>query len=143
MISSVLALVAAVGGGQSDSSRAAREAFADCLRAYVDRGIADRMEVETFRTEYPQQCTTQEAAFRAAVIRGFRGSSADAEELAGLEVEDARANFRDLFEMTAADTAERQRQADAQAQAQAAQPAASEQPAGQPQQPDQQPPPTF
>ena len=131
MISSVLALVAVLGGGQSDPTRTSREAFTNCLRAYVDRKIEDRMAIDAFRSEYPRQCTAQETAYREAVIRGFRGSRADAEELAGLEIEDARASFSDLFEMTAEDTDRRQREVNAQAAAQAQQPAAAaaEQPA--------------
>lgn len=142
MISSVLALIAAVGGGQSDTTRPSREAFTNCLRAYVDRKIEDRMAIDAFRTEYAQQCTAQETAYREAVIRSFRGNRAEAEELAGLEIEDARASFRDLFEMTAEDTDRRQREVDAQATAQAQQPAPTAQPAAdqapaaeQPQQP--------
>ena len=44
----------------------------------------------------------QEAALRAAVIqreRQARMSQADAEESAGLEIEDARTNFQERFEM--------------------------------------------
>ena len=122
MISSVLALIAAVAGGQSDPSRASREAFTNCLRSYVDRSLEDRMEADNFNAEYPRQCAAQESAYREAVLRGYRGSRADAEELAGLEIEDARTSFRELFDMSTEDTARRQREIDeAAAAAQAAQ----------------------
>ena len=126
MILSVFALVAAVGGGQSDTSRSSREAFTSCLRAYVERGIEGRMAADAFAAEYPRQCATQESAYRASFIRGFRGSRADAEELAGLEVEDARLNFASLFELEAEETDRRQREVDAQAAAQAPPPAPAE-----------------
>ena len=103
MFSAGLAMVLAATAGQaSDSTRSAREAFTGCLRAYVDRSLDAGTTVAAFRTEYPQQCTSQEAAFRAAVIqreRQARMSQADAEESAGLEIEDARTNFSERFEM--------------------------------------------
>ena len=123
MILSVLALVAAVGGGQSDTSRSSRDAFTSCLRAYVERGIESRMAADAFAAEYPRQCAAQEAAYRDSFIRGFRGSRADAEEMAGLEVEDARLNFASLFELEAEETGRRQRELDAEAAALAPRPA--------------------
>ena len=103
MFSTVLAMAVAAMGGQSDTTRTSREAFTGCLRGYVDRSLDGGTSVDTFRTEYPRQCTTQEAAFRAAVIqreRQARMSQADAEEAAGLEIEDARTNFSERFEMS-------------------------------------------
>ena len=103
MFSIVLAMAAAAMGGQaSDTTRTSREAFTACLRGYVDRSLDAGTTLDAFRTEYSQQCTTQEAAFRAAVIqreRQARMSQADAEESAGLEIEDARTNFSERFEM--------------------------------------------
>lgn len=137
MISSVLALVAVLGGGQSDPTRTSREAFANCLRTYVERSIQDRMAADRFESEYPQQCTAQETAYRDAVIRGFRGSRADAEELAGLEIEDARTSYREVFAMESEETDRRQRAANEQATAQQAaqQTEQPEQPAEEPQPP--------
>ena len=101
MISSVLALAAAASAAQaSDTTRTAREAFTACLRTYVTRSIEARTSAEAFETEYPQQCTAQEAAFREAVVRrdtAMRATRATAEDSARLEIEDARANFSDRF----------------------------------------------
>lgn len=101
MISSVLALAAAAAAAQaSDTTRTAREAFTACLRTYVNRSIEARTSAEAFEAEYPQQCTTQEAAFREAVVRrdtAMRATRATAEDSARLEIEDARANFSDRF----------------------------------------------
>ena len=103
MISSAVALLLAVHLGQaSDTTRAAREAFTACLRTYVDQSLNDQTTVEAFQTAYPQQCGAQEAAFRDAVIRretSARASRADAEQAARDEIEDARTNFRERFEM--------------------------------------------
>jgi hypothetical protein len=101
MISTVIALVAAASAAQaSDTTRAAREAFTLCLRNYVNQSIEARKDQAAFDAEFPQQCATQEAAFRQAVIRrdtAMRATRANAEESANLEVEDARANFSDRF----------------------------------------------
>jgi hypothetical protein len=102
MISSVLALAMAASMQPADTTRAAREAFTGCLRAYVDRSVQARTPPAEFTTAYPTQCSAQEQAYRAAVIAretASRISRADAEESAGLEIEDARTNFRDRFDM--------------------------------------------
>ena len=103
MISSVLALIAAAAATQaSDTTRAAREAFTACLRNYVNHSLDTRTTVEAFRTDYPHQCTEQEAAFRDAIMRretALRATRATAEESAHLEIEDARTNFSERFEM--------------------------------------------
>lgn len=102
MISSVLAVAMAVSMQPADTTRAAREAFTGCLRGYVDRSVQARMPATEFTTAYPQQCSTQEQAYRAAVIAretASRVSRADAEESAGLEIDDARTNFRERYEM--------------------------------------------
>ena len=105
MISSVLAIaLSTVSAQASDTTRSAREAFTACLRGYVDRSLDAGISAETFQTEYPQQCATQETAFKAAVVRretAARASRADAEEAANLEVEDARVNFSERFELAA------------------------------------------
>ena len=135
MISSVLALVAAAAAAQaSDTTRTAREAFTACLRTFADRSSAAGMSLADFTTQYPQQCTTQETAYRDAIIRrdtAMRATRASAQEAADLEVEDARFNFRDRFEASLPpQQAQAQPAAQPAAQAQAQPPA---QPAAQPQ----------
>jgi len=102
MISSVLALVAAASAAQaSDTTRTSREAFTACLRGFVDHSVEERTTLEAFRAAFPQQCATQETAFRDAIIRrdtAMRATRASAQESAQLEVDDARANFADRFE---------------------------------------------
>jgi hypothetical protein len=102
MISSVLALAMAASMQPADTTRAAREAFTGCLRTYVDRSLQARMPATDFTTAYPQQCSAQEQAYREAVIRretASRASQADARESATMEIDDARLNFRERFEM--------------------------------------------
>ena len=86
----------------ADTTRASREAFTACLRTYVDRATQNRMPAADFTAAYPQQCTTQQTAYRDAVIRrevASRASRADAEESANMEIEDSRTNFRERYEM--------------------------------------------
>jgi len=102
MISSVLAVAMAVWMQPADTTRASREAFTTCLRTYVDRVTQSRMTPADFATAYPQQCTEQQTAFRTAVItreRASRMSQADSEESANMEIEEARLNFSERFDM--------------------------------------------
>lgn len=103
MISAVLALAAAASAGQAtDTTRASREAFTACLRRYVNSSIEASKPLEEFQAEYPQQCSAEENAFRQAVIareQTLRATRANAEEQANLEIEDARINFSERFEM--------------------------------------------
>jgi len=104
MISSLLALALAATTAQaSDTTRAAREAFAACLRGYVDSSLESGATAEAFAAAYPQQCAAQESALREAVIRreiSARMSRSDAEEAASMEVEDSRLNFSEYFAMS-------------------------------------------
>ena len=102
MISSVLAVAMAASMQPADTTRASREAFTGCLRAWVDRVTQSRMPQAEFQTAYPQQCTAQQATYRAAIIareRASRMSQADAEESATMEIDDHRLNFRERYEM--------------------------------------------
>ena len=103
MISSMLAIaVAATMAQASDTTRETREAFTACLRAYVDSSLDSGTSAEEFAAQYPQQCAAEQAAFRAAIFRretAARISQADAEEAANLEIEDARVNFSERFDM--------------------------------------------
>jgi hypothetical protein len=99
MLSSLLALAMAM---QADTTRASREAFTRCLGQFVDASAQARKTAEQFRAEYPQACTAEQTAFREAIIRrdmGMRSTRASAEESANLEVQDARDNFAERFEM--------------------------------------------
>ena len=104
MISTAIALYAAGLTMQaSDTTRAAREAFTHCLSGFVDRSIQERKTLADFNAAFPQACATEQAAFRTAVIArdtAMRATRASANESADLEVEDARANFNDRFQMS-------------------------------------------
>ena len=98
MLSSLFALAMAM---QSDTTRASREAFARCLRQFVESSMQARKTEQQFQTEYAQACTAEQTAFREALIRrdmGMRATRASAEETANLEIEDARTNLAGLLE---------------------------------------------
>lgn len=103
MISSVLAVAMAAWMQPADTTRASREAFTACLRTYVSTATQRRTSAADFAAAYPQQCGSQQAAYRAAIIareRASRMSQADSEESATMEVDDARTNFAAFFEPT-------------------------------------------
>lgn len=102
MVSSVLALMLAASAMQSDTTRTAREAFTACLRAYMNHAIEGHTSAADFGTQYPQQCTTQETGYRTAVIAretAIRATRSSAEQTARDEIDEARTNFRERFEM--------------------------------------------
>ena len=104
MFSSLLALIAAASAAQaSDTTRAARDTYTACLRAFVQASTQANKTADAFNAEYPQQCTAQEAAFREAVMRSetaLRATRANAEQSARDEIEDARTNFSERFMMS-------------------------------------------
>jgi hypothetical protein len=106
-MSSVLIALLVLGTGNgaalqtNDSSVAARNAYTHCLRQFMERSLDGRMSLNDFRASLPEQCAEQEQAFRRALIArevSFRTPRAEAEETATMEVDDARANFIQLFE---------------------------------------------
>ena len=104
MISTALVLMTAAMSMQaSDTTRAARESFAHCLHNFVDASTRDHKTVEQFNAAYPQACPTEQNAFRQAIIQrdmATRSTRATAEESANLEIDDARSNFNDIFQMS-------------------------------------------
>ena len=104
MISTALVLISASMSMQaSDTTRATRETFTRCLRTFVDSSTRDHKTLVQFNAAFPQACAAEQTAFRQAIIQrdvAMRSTRASAEESANLEVEDARANFNDIFQMS-------------------------------------------
>jgi len=101
MISSVLVVAMAAWMQPADTTRPSREAFTGCLRSYVDSAMQRGATATDFAAAFPQQCATQQAVFRAAIIareRASRMSQASAEQSATMEIDDARTNFAERFE---------------------------------------------
>lgn len=143
MISTAILLMSAALSMQaSDTTRASREAFQRCLGTFVDGAVRTQKPLATFNTEFPQACAAEQAAFRNAIIArdtASRATRAGAEDAANLEIEDARFNFNERFQMAQPATPRTPAAAPAPQQAAAqtagqptAQPAAA-QTAGQPQ----------
>jgi hypothetical protein len=134
MISTALALAAAMSMQASDTTRAARETFTHCLRVFVDNSTRDHKTLEQFNSAFPQACATEQNAFRQAIIQrdmATRSTRATAEDSANLEVEDARANFNDLFQMSLPAPPQVAHAAPAPAAAAPSQPTIAPQPAAQ------------
>lgn len=130
MISTALMLLSAAAAMQaSDTTRPSREAFQRCLGTFVDGAIRDRKPLDEFNTAFPQACAAEEQAFRRAIVArdtANRATRAGAEDAANLEVEDARFNFNDRFQMAqpAQPRVQQAAQTSAPSAAPAAQPAA-------------------
>jgi hypothetical protein len=102
MIATALLLSAALSMQASDSTRASREAFQRCLGTFVDGAIRANKPAATFDTEFPLACAAEQTAFRNAIIArdtASRATRAGAADAANLEIEDARFNFNDRFQM--------------------------------------------
>ena len=103
MILTIPLLAAALSMQASDTTRAAREGFTRCLGSFVESSVHASKTLDQFNAEFPQACAQQQAAFRQAIIArdmASRSTRAGAEDAANLEVEDARANFNDRFQMS-------------------------------------------
>lgn len=77
-----------------------RQQLASCLRAFVNAKLQERMTPADFETAAAGACRDQETTFRTAYIAAATRAGdrpAAAERDAGLEVEDLRANFLELF----------------------------------------------
>jgi hypothetical protein len=107
MLGTVTLLAMTMAMQPADPTRAVRETYTRCLRTYVERSLTGRMTPANFATAYPQQCMTEQNAYRAAVIArevAARSSRADAEESATMEIDDARLNFSERFDMAQPET---------------------------------------
>ena len=101
IVSSILG-AAALMALQADPTRAPREAYTRCLRAFVEKGVTDKMTVEAFTAALAQQCTEQENAYRSAVRSyqaGMKVPAAEIDEIIKEEVDGARDNMKQRFEM--------------------------------------------
>lgn len=104
MLSSILAALLATASANAvqDATTASRNAYTSCLRAFMQRSLTERTALTAFEAALPQQCTAQEQAYRRALVArdsATGAARAQAEEDATLEIQDARENFKQLFEM--------------------------------------------
>ena len=77
-----------------------RSQFSSCMRAFVEAKLEERMTPEAFDTAQASACAEQEAAYRAAYIAAAMRAGdrrPEAEEVAGMEIEDLRDNYTELF----------------------------------------------
>lgn len=86
---------------QRDPTEAPREAFAACLRQFVDTSVQARKAADAFATEVAQQCMAQERAYREAMVRrdsaGSAANRAAAERDANDEIEYTRTQSSESF----------------------------------------------
>jgi len=100
LISSALAGAAALLALQSDPTRAPRDAFTACLFAYADKAVKERTSASEFEKSFPAQCQNEERAYLQALRAreaAMKTPASQIDELAKLEVEDARENSKARF----------------------------------------------
>ena len=101
IVSSILG-AAALMALAPDPSQGARQAYTSCLRAFMEKSVKEKMTVEAFTDAFAQQCVAQENAYRAAVRTfqsGLRVPAAEIDEIIKEEVDAARDNIKERFEM--------------------------------------------
>jgi gas vesicle protein len=101
IVSSILG-AAALMALAPDPTQAARHAYTSCLRAFMEKSVKEKMTVEAFTDAFAQQCVTQENAYRSAVRTfqsGMRIPAAEVDEIIKEEVDAARDNIKQRFEM--------------------------------------------
>jgi hypothetical protein len=78
-----------------------RQQYSRCLRAFVDSKLEERMSVSDFGTAIATACSEQETRYRTAYIAAATRAGdgrARAEQDAGVEIQDLRDNYKELFE---------------------------------------------
>ncbi len=101
MVSSILG-AAALMALAPDPTRAPRDAYTSCLRAFVEKSVKDKMTLEAFTAALAQQCSAQESAYRSAIRTyqaGQRVPAAEIDEIITDEVDGAKDNMKQRFEM--------------------------------------------
>jgi hypothetical protein len=101
IVSSILG-AAALLALAPDPTQGARQAYTSCLRAFMEKSVKEKMTVEAFTEAFAQQCITQENAYRSALRTfqsGLRIPAAEIDEIIKQEVDSARDNIKERFEM--------------------------------------------
>jgi len=101
LISSIVG-AAALLALQPDPTRAPRDAYTSCLRTFMEKSVKDKTSAGDFEAALAKQCTEQERALRTAIQareKSFKTPAADVDQIVTDELEDARGNIKQLFEM--------------------------------------------
>jgi hypothetical protein len=101
LLSQMLAVALSVSATQRDPVDTTRDAFNLCLRHIVDTGISTHKTTADIRSQVTAGCTTEEAAYRAAMIRSdvaVRILQAEAERNATTEIDASRDNARESIQ---------------------------------------------
>ncbi len=102
LISSLLGFSAmAMTTVQRDPTQAPRDAYSRCLFTFADAQAQARKTLPEFEAALPQQCQTEERAFREAIraqLTSLRVPAAQIEQDTTMEIEDAHANTKGRFE---------------------------------------------
>ncbi|MEA1014815.1 hypothetical protein [Sphingosinicella sp. LY1275] len=100
MISYALVAALMFMGPPSGSTAASRNAYSQCINAFVKKSLADKLDSQAFGAAVASACQAEAAAFRNAVVAkattdGFK--KAEAEQMGKDEVLDYQINATEMF----------------------------------------------
>jgi hypothetical protein len=102
LVSSILG-AAALMAVQADPTRASRDAYTRCLRTFMEKSVKDKTTADDFGAALARQCTDQETAYRSAIRAreaNYKTPAGDVDQIISGELEDARENIKQIFEMS-------------------------------------------
>lgn len=101
MISLALASMLVLAQADAGLSQA-RRAYGDCLNRAVRTHLDSKTSPAAFDRALASACAAQETAYRNAIMATEKAagtSAAEAEELAGMDIEDLETNTKDLYRL--------------------------------------------
>ena len=101
MISLALASMLVLAQADAGLSQA-RRAYGDCLNRAVRSHLDSKTSPSTFDRTLASVCADKAAAYRSAIMASEKAtgtSAAEAEELAGMDIEDLETNTKDLYRL--------------------------------------------
>lgn len=100
MLGTTMMLVAALAAQTAGNLDKARGDYLKCMRGFLHDSVKAKMPDSEFGLAIKSACSTEQAAFHAAVIALDRADGvkpADAKENADMQVEDYIENFKEKF----------------------------------------------
>lgn len=100
MFGTTLLLAAALTAQSAATMDRARAGYLKCMRAFLHESVKAKMPDSEFTLAVKSACSTEQAAFHAAVMAVDRADgmkAADAKENADFQVEDYITNFKEKF----------------------------------------------
>ncbi len=89
MLASGAAILLSLAAMSADSLDSSRKAFSNCMRAFHNTSVAEKISLSGFREKVKMACEAERGTYSAAIVRSERGygsSVKDAEAYASEEI---------------------------------------------------------